>query len=244
MALMSFPRILHASPPLPRSFFRFYTPMSTRSLTSYIVSPTELLAAVRNPPSSSKIIPLSAEWYLPNDARDGHVEFLKQRIPGARFFDLDAVKGDSPYPHMLPDSQTFSNAMSELGITREDTLVVYDSPHVGIFSAPRVAWMLKTFGHSKVHLLNNFKVWMAQGLPTESGDVPKWEKTEYPVPRMDEGVVVDFEEMVNNSERGTTGRVQIIDARPNGRFLGTDPEPRPGLWTPKVVVWNRTETFT
>lgn len=240
---MSLPRLLRASKSSPLPFSRPFTAMSTRSLSRFIVNPTELSTALHNPPRNSKIIPLSAEWYLPNDSRKGRAEFLKLRIPGARFFDLDAVKGDSPYPHMLPDPQTFANAMSELGITREDTLVVYDSPHIGIFSAPRVAWTLKVFGHPRVHLLNNFKLWAAQGLPTESGEVKEWEKTEYAVPQMDYSVVVDFEEMVTHAEMGTKEGVEIIDARPNGRFLGIDPEPRPGLGPHGVVVgWIKAET--
>lgn len=226
---MAFTRLLRASVSFPRLFSHPFTVMSSRRLSSFIVTPAELSTALHKPPNNSKIIPLSAEWYLPNDPRQGHSEYLKLRIPGARFFDLDAIKGDSPYPHMLPDPQTIAKAMGELGIKREDTLVVYDSPHDGIFSAPRVAWTLKVFGHERVHLLNNFKLWAAQGLPTESGEVRAWEKAEYPVPQLDNSVVVDFEEMVKHAELGTGEGVEIIDARPNARFLGVDPEPRPGL---------------
>ena len=80
-----------------------------------------------NPSETSTItprtIPISAEWFLPNDGRSGYEEFLKLRIPGARFFDLDKIKDpDSPYPHMAPTSEVFSKAMKELGIQREDTV--------------------------------------------------------------------------------------------------------------------------
>lgn len=67
--------------------------------------------------------------------------YKQGHIPNARFFDLDKVADtSSPYPHMLPSPEIFKDAMSELGISRDDTVVVYDSAELGIFSGPRVAW--------------------------------------------------------------------------------------------------------
>ena len=93
--------------------------------------------------------------------------FKAKRIPSARFFDLDAVKDhESPYPHMLPTAEVFAKSMQDLGIRKDDTLVVYDTQELGIFSAPRVGWTLKVFGHPEVHVLNNFRLWVQQGYPT------------------------------------------------------------------------------
>ena len=47
---------------------------------------------------------------------------------------------------------------------------VYDSAELGIFSAPRVAWTLRVFGHPSVHLLNNYKLWVEQGHEVEAGE--------------------------------------------------------------------------
>jgi thiosulfate/3-mercaptopyruvate sulfurtransferase len=207
---------------------RLFRPRAMRNFSTFTVTPAELLAELKNPNRTSRIVPVSAEWYLPNDTRTGYSEYLKQRIPGARFFDLDAIKDPvSPYPHMLPDGATFAKAMGELGIKREDTVVVYDSPHIGVFSGPRAAWTFRVFGHEKVHLLNNFKVWKEMGLPMESGEVERWDKTQYPVAQLEEGLVVGFGEMMKLAEGARDG-VEIIDARPKGRFEGKDPEPRPG----------------
>jgi thiosulfate/3-mercaptopyruvate sulfurtransferase len=121
--------------------------------------------------------------------------------------------------------------MGELGIRRDDDIVVYDSSDLGVFSAPRVCWTLKAFGHDKVFLLNNFKLWVEQGFPTDTGDVRKVEATDYPVPELDGSKVVGFEEVKeiaeNFSEKGSVG-VQILDARPYGRWTGKEPEPREG----------------
>lgn len=201
----------------------------SRSLSSYIVTPRELSEALsKSDDGPSRIIPVSAEWYLPNDPRNGYAEFKKAHIPNARFFDLDAIKDhDSPYPHMVPTSETFTKAMSEMGIRRNDTIVVYDSPHVGIFSAPRAAWTFRLFGHPRVHLLNNFKLWIQEGFPVASGVEEKFASTEYPVTERDNEMVAGFDEMKGIAENGAMG-IDVLDARPLGRFLGLDPEPRKG----------------
>lgn len=212
------------------------------SLQSYIVTPNELSNALtKNSPTkvstAPRIIPLCASWFLPNDSqgRTGLNVFKANRIPSARFFDLDAVKDhDSPYPHMLPTAQVFAKSMQDLGIRKDDTLVVYDSQELGIFSAPRVGWTLKVFGHPEVHILNNFRLWVEQGYPTESGDVTTTaeQQTDYPVPSISPGMVVSFAQMKeiarDYGKEGAEG-IQVLDARSKGRWAGTEPEPRPGL---------------
>lgn len=207
---------------------------SQSPLKSYIVSPAELSKALKDKPAggTSRIIPLSAEWYLPNDPRKGAEEFKKLRLPGARFLDIDAVKDHtSPYPHMLPSQDEFTKAMSELGITRDDTVVLYDSPHIGLFSAPRAAWMFKVFKHPSVHLLNNFKLWVEQGFETETGaPIRDWEAASYDSGAgFDSEIVMDFEGVKYFAKRESREGVQILDARPLGRWLGKDPEPRPEI---------------
>ena len=158
--------------------------------------------------------------------------FIAGRVPRARFFDLDAVKDpNSPYPHMLPSPEDFAKAMGQLGIRRDDSVVVYDSKELGIFSAPRVGWTLQVFGHSNVHLLNNFRLWCEEGYPVESGEPEAVEPVEYPVPELDMGKVVAFEQVKEIAlDQGKEGaeEVQILDARSEGRWKGTEPEPRPG----------------
>lgn len=216
----------------------FTSMTAVRSFSSYLVSPKELHEALKkNPPSSistsPRVIPVCAAWFLPNDGRTGIEVFRAQRIPKARFFDLDkAIDKRSPYPHMLPDAKGFAAALSELGIRKEDTVVVYDTKELGIFSAPRVGWTLKVFGHPSVHILNNFRLWVDEGLPTESGELYNVECCPYPIPKLDESRVASFEDVkevaLDHNKEGTEG-IQVLDARPHGRFAGTDPEPREGL---------------
>ena len=208
------------------------------SLNRYVVTPEEVLQALaKKPPtaftSSPRTIPLCAAWFMPNDpeGRTGLSVFKQKHMPSARFFDLDAVKDNgSPYPHMLPSPEDFAKAMSDLGIRQDDEVVVYDTAELGIFSAPRVGWMLKAFSHQKVHLLNNFKLWVEEGYPTESGDQERFDPVDYPVPQVEKSLVADFEEVKLKVLDLKQGRkdIQILDARSAGRWSGADPEPRPG----------------
>ena len=214
------------------------SPKRQMSLSSFLVSPRELQAALEQKPKPERpIIPLSAAWFLPNDPekRTGTVSFAKQHIPGSRFFDLDKISDtSSPYPHMLPESTVFEYEMGKLGIRREDTVVIYDTAELGIFSAPRVAWTLKVFGHPKVHLLNNFKMWVDEGRPTESAtpniDVQS-EEYHIPQPRDIGKHAARFQEIKDNvqNQKALEKSPILVDARPAARWHGISPEPRPGV---------------
>ncbi|MCU0831924.1 MAG: 3-mercaptopyruvate sulfurtransferase [Rhizobiaceae bacterium] len=168
---------------------------------------------------------IDASWYLPQQNRDAAAEFAEARIPGAQRFDLDAVvMPGSPLPHMLPPPEIFAGALGAMGISEADEIVVYDGP--GMFSAPRVWWMCRVFGASKVRVLNGgFDRWKAEGRSVE---------TAAPVPpppvrfdaRFNARAVADLADIRAAVERGTA---LILDARSPGRFAGTAPEPRAGL---------------
>ncbi|KAL5596532.1 uncharacterized protein BROUX77_007216 [Berkeleyomyces rouxiae] len=213
---------------------------AARPFSSYLVTPKELSEALKKNPASPistdpRVIPLCAAWFMPNDGRSGINVFLEQRIPKARFFDIDkVVEKHSEYPHMLPSPKELATTMSELGIRIDDTVVVYDSKELGIFSAPRVAWTLRAFGHPKVHILDNFKQYVEENLPTESGEFYPVDVCTYPIPKLDEAKVATFEDVKKIASENATAAanaegVQIIDARGTGRWSGRDPEPRAGM---------------
>lgn len=231
-------RLRPACKPTPR--FLQSTQYRAMSFPSYLVTPKELNTALKkNPPSkistSPRVIPLCAAWFMPNDpeARQGIDIFHQHRIPQARFFDIDAIKDhDSPYPHMLPTAETFAQAMSDLGIRRDDEVVVYDTEQLGIFSAPRVGWTLRVFGHPNVHVLNNYRLWVREGFPTETGEPAAAQQTSYPTPVLDPKLVMSFlelKELAKDYGKEGAREVEVLDARSYGRWAGTDPEPRPGL---------------
>ena len=165
---------------------------------------------------------VDASWHL--DARDGRTEFEAERIPGAVFFDLDAVSDHSTdLPHMLPTAAAFADAVGALGIAETDFIVVYDS--VGLFSAARVWWTFRLMGAADVRVLDGgLPAWRAEGRPVETG-VPPVPKPAIFSPSMRAGAVADLPAMLS----ALTGDAQILDARPPARFRGEAAEPRPGL---------------
>ncbi|XP_070033381.1 thiosulfate/3-mercaptopyruvate sulfurtransferase 1, mitochondrial isoform X1 [Nicotiana tabacum] len=188
---------------------------------------------------------LDASWYLPDEQRNPLQEYQVAHIPGALFFDVDGISDRTTnLPHMLPSEEAFAAAVSALGIKNKDGVVVYDGK--GIFSAARVWWMFRAFGHDKVWVLD--------------GGLPRWRASEYDVESSASGdailkasaaseaiekvyqgqmvgpttfetkfqphLVWNLDQVKRNIEDKT---YQHIDARSKARFDGVAPEPRKGI---------------
>ena len=99
-------------------------------------------------------------WHMGSPGK-GAKDFSEGRIPGATFFDLDEIcNKKSKLPRMMPSTQEFEVHMSQLGLTKDDIIIVYDN---GVFSSARVWFMLKAFGAKNVSILNGgFKFWQKQ----------------------------------------------------------------------------------
>lgn len=169
---------------------------------------------------------VDATWFLQDGrtTKTGRDAYNKGHIPGAVFFDIDEVSDQlSAFPHMLPDSIHFSSRVRKLGIGDGHRIVVYDQNN--FMASARVWWMFRVMGHDDVKVLDGgFEAWKRVG-----GDVD--EMTPFVTER-------HFTPRVRSDLIKTTSQVEeiikshshrIIDARPLGRFLGTDPEPREGI---------------
>ncbi|ADZ70436.1 3-mercaptopyruvate sulfurtransferase [Polymorphum gilvum] len=170
------------------------------------------------------VVVVDASYHLPTAGRDADAEYRAEHIPGAVRFDIDAVSDPaSDLPHMLPQPHVFSSRMRKLGIGDGQTIVVYDS--VGCFSAPRAWWMFKVMGVGPVFVLDGgLPKWKAEGRPVDDAVVARPDR--HFTARLDHGAVADLAAM---RRIVADGNCQVVDARPAGRFAGTDPEPRPGL---------------
>jgi thiosulfate/3-mercaptopyruvate sulfurtransferase len=154
---------------------------------------------------------------------DTHARYLALHIPGAVFFDIEALSDRSTaLPHMLPTEAAFSREMSALGIGDDTAICIYEQE--GIFSAPRAWWMLRSFGVRELHLLDGgLRAWINAGLPTATGPVHRAPANFHA--KLNPEAVKDFAQMQQLiAERG-----QILDARSAARFTGASPEPRPGI---------------
>jgi thiosulfate/3-mercaptopyruvate sulfurtransferase len=165
---------------------------------------------------------VDATWYLPGVERSGRAEYAERHIPGAVYWDLDEIADPhDPLPHMLPDAPTFAGHMARLGIGDGLRVVVYDT--VGSMTAPRVWWMLRSFGHDDVALLDGgLAKWLAEGRPTDA-DAPAQGAGQVTA-TVRAHMVRDLAAIRANLNSAAE---QVLDARSAGRFSGVEPEPRP-----------------
>jgi thiosulfate/3-mercaptopyruvate sulfurtransferase len=189
-------------------------------MSTHFVS-TAWLAEHLNTPG---LVIVDGSWYLPTQNRSGRDEYAAGHIPGAVYFDIDAITDPSSgLPHMLPRPEDFARIMGQLGIGDGMKIVVYDGS--GLFSAPRVWWTLRTFGARDVVILEGGSPkWRAEDRPWT--DAPVSRRPAVFTVRMDHGAVADNAGVAAALE---TGSAQVVDARPADRFRGDAPEPRPGV---------------
>ncbi|XP_076866656.1 3-mercaptopyruvate sulfurtransferase-like isoform X1 [Brachyhypopomus gauderio] len=182
-----------------------------------------LADAVKNNRVGPSLRIVDASWYLPKLQRDAAEEFKRSHVPGASFFDIDECSNKtSPYEHMLPNASEFADYVGDLGIGNNTHVVVYDGSDFGSFSAPRVWWMFRFFGHNSVSVLNGgFKNWQREGHPV-TDQYCKPERTNFKT-SINASWVKTYEDVLENI---TSKKFQLVDARVEGQFRGTEPEPR------------------
>lgn len=171
---------------------------------------------------------LDATYTMPHMKRDPRAEHAAAHIPGAGFFDIDAISDPASdptgggLPHMLPSPERFAEAVGALGISNGDMVVIYDT--YGLMSAARAWWMFRVFGHDRVAVLDGgFPAWRRAGQSVSDDPVD-------PAParfeaRFRPSLVRSANDMTANLE---SRHEQVVDARAAGRFTGNDPELWPG----------------
>ena len=139
------------------------------SILHDLVNTDWLLSHLSDP--NIKII--DATWHMPSSMKNAKKDFERRHIPNAVYFDIDDVSDRSnPLPHMLPSENQFSRHASELGLSNDDKIVVYDT-NGGHSAAARVWWTFRVFGHDKISILDGGSLkWFKKGLPTENGVKP------------------------------------------------------------------------
>lgn len=167
---------------------------------------------------------IDATLFMPDAGRNARAEFETGHIPGAVFIDLDELADTgNPVPNMLPSPEKFASRMQALGLGDGSRIVVYDNSL--LHSSARAWWMLNLFGAHEVAILDGgFAKWQAEGRALESGK-PVVRHRHFTV-WGDTKAVRTMQAMTDNLR---TKAEQVVDARPAGRFAGTDPEPREGM---------------
>jgi thiosulfate/3-mercaptopyruvate sulfurtransferase len=194
--------------------------MKAKPLAGAVVDTNWLAAHLDDP----NVRVLDGSWHLPTAQRDPRAEFAAEHLPGAQFFDIDGIADRTTnLPHMLPSAEEFARAVGALGVGDRHHVVVYDT--AGVFSAPRVWWTFRAFGHDAISILD--------------GGLPKWKREQRPTtqevkaPAVEEFTAKLRPQLVRSREDVRANldarREQVLDARSRGRFEGTAPEPRKGV---------------
>ena len=173
------------------------------------------------------VVVVDGSWHLAG--RNARREYDAAHIPGAVFFDIDAIADTgNPLPHMLPSPDVFAAAAGALSIDERQKIVVYDS--LGLSSAPRVWWTFKVMGAENVVILEGgLPQWLAEGRPADSAGVQRPPRRF--VAHFDPASLRD---LAGVRDGLATQSFQLVDARPAARFRGEAPEPRPWVKTGRI----------
>ena len=171
------------------------------------------------------LIVLDASFYLPTENRDPRAEFRAAHIPGARFFDIEAIADDATdLPHMVPSPGRFAQLVGALGVGNRSRVVFYDQR--GVFSAPRGWWLMGLFGHDRAAVLDGgLPKWRRETRPVESGEPPPPAPATFR-PDFRAARLRGIGDMLANL---ASGAELVLDARAAARFHAEVPEPRAGL---------------
>lgn len=189
-----------------------------------LIEANDLSKLLENEEYKNNTVILDASWYLPNQNRDPYMEFKDMHIPNALYFDIDTVCDiSSDLPHTIPTKNQFEMNVNALGIKNNSNLIIYSMDGIG--TSPRAWWLFKLFGHNKVSILNGgMKAWLKT-----NGAVSKTKtqilKTNY-IANFNIDMSVKYNDVTTLYK---DMNYQIVDARSEGRFLGKEEEPRPGL---------------
>ena len=170
---------------------------------------------------AADLVVLDASWHLPAARRDARKDYAARHLPGARFFDIEALSDpDASSPHMLPSADAFAAAMEALGVGSDDRIVVYDDS--ALRTSARAWFMLRHYGAPQVAILDGgLQRWLAEGLPVTAEPPPERRARFVAAPRP--------QEVVGKAELLRGQGSPVVDARSAARFAGAEPEPRPGL---------------
>ncbi len=188
----------------------------------------------------SRVKIFDASLHMPSSNRDGYKEYLNKHIPEAMFWDLDEHSDkDSPFPHMLPNSDYWTRMLWSFGIQNNDHIVIYDFSDV--YSACRLWFSLRYFGHQKVSILNGgMKKWLKENRPTSNKinkDIGKFSYIEKINQKNKYKVNENFSWIKNKKQiedNIKNNLFTLVDGRSRDRFEGKTEEPRPGLIKGKI----------
>ena len=174
----------------------------------------------------TKVKIIDCSWHMPQTQRSGFEEYKSLHIPSAIFFDIDEnSRKDTSLPHMLIDQISWDTIVSNMGIQKNDQIVIYDNSDV--LSSCRGWFNFIYYGHDPklVNVLNGgLKKWLKEKKKV-TDKISKIHISDYKSTERKDLVKSKKAIDQNIEEKKFT----LIDARSRERFEGRIPEPRKGL---------------
>ena len=175
----------------------------------------------------NKVKIIDASWHLDKN-RNAIEEYNKEHIENAIFFDLDKnsnQRKDLSHGHFLPPTTGHEKSISEIGIVNTDRIIIYC--YSNLISSCRAWFQFLYFGHDPrlVSVLNGgMKKWKLEGRKVTNLKT-KIIPSKYKAEENKNMIKIKSQIDVNIKRREFT----VLDARSKNRFLGLEPEPRPGI---------------
>lgn len=187
--------------------------------TDPLISVSELMTRM----GAANLRIVDGSFSMPGGRPTARENYDAAHIPGAVFFDIDAVADrGSTLPHMFPDEAGFAAGAGSLGLQPNDDIVVYDAGN--FLASARVWWMLRSFGFAHARVLDGgLKAWRAAGGAVS--DAVTAPSATSPEVRFDRRRVRSGHEIEANLAHPAE---QLVDARSRERFEGTVDDPWPG----------------
>jgi len=174
----------------------------------------------------NKVKILDSSWHMPSTNRDGYKEYKKEHIVNSIFFDIDKNSNqNTDLPHMLPEKKTWEKIVSEMGISNNDKIIIYDNSDV--ISACRCWYQFLYFGHKPelIFVLNGgLKKWKQENRKTINKNI-----TLNPSNYIASEKFHLVKSRIEIDENIKKNKFKLVDARSRKRFLGLEKEPRHGV---------------
>jgi len=170
---------------------------------------------------------IDASWHLIKN-RNAIEEYNKEHIENAIFFDLEKHSNQQknlPHNHFLPKKSDWEKTLSEMGISNDDKVVIYDNSD--LITSCRCWFQFLYFGHRPdlVFILDGgLKKWKLENRKITNKET-KIKPSKYFAKENTHMIKtkLQIDENIKKVE------FKLLDARSKERFNGQVKEPRPGV---------------
>jgi thiosulfate/3-mercaptopyruvate sulfurtransferase len=135
-------------------------------------------------------------------------------VPGAVGFDWTTQLQDQLKRDII-SREDFEKLLSEAGIKNPDTVVIYGD--ASNWFAAYGFWLFKIYGHDDVRLVNGGRAkWLNEQDAPLTTEVPKFTRSSYKVPRVDESLRAKVSDVLGASGK----KAPLVDVRSPDEFTG------------------------